>query len=251
MDQFFGKDFSGPAFELFGTGHLIALAVILLFNLSFLFLRRSGEPVRKAVRYGLAAVLILDEIAWHLWNATTGQWTVQTMLPLHLCSLFVFLSAYMLVTKNYKIYEFAYFMGIAGATQALLTPDAGMYGFPHFRAFQVMISHGSIVSAAVYMTVVEGFRPTWASYRRVVIGMNLYMLFVGLVNWLLGSNYLFIAHKPETASLLDVLGPWPWYILAMEALGLVLCLLLYAPFALRDWRAKRAANRLSPGRLAT
>lgn len=173
------------------------------------------------------------------------------MLPLHLCSLFVFLSAYMLVAKHYKIYEFAYFMGIAGATQALLTPDAGAYGFPHFRAFQVMVSHGCIVTAAVYMTVVEGFRPTWVSYLRVVIGTNLYMLFVGLVNWRLGSNYLFIAHKPETASLLDVLGPWPWYILAMEALGLVLCLLLYTPFAIRDWQAKRASGRLTPGRLTT
>jgi len=184
--------------------------------------------------------LIVDELAWHGWNWATGQWTFQTMLPLHLCSVFVFLSAYMLITKSYPVYEYAYFLGIGGAIQALLTPDAGRYGFPHFRAFQVMISHGSIVTAAIFMTVVEGYRPTWRSLLRVAVGANLYMLAVGMLNWAIGSNYLFIARKPETASLMDLLGPWPWYILSLEAVGLAICLLLYLPYAIRDRRAASA-----------
>jgi hypothetical integral membrane protein (TIGR02206 family) len=237
MENFFGKDWSGAPFILFGRGHLIALGVVLLVNLSFIWLRRDpSQRLRQNLRYALAIILIVDEFFWHLWNLTTGNWSIQTTLPLHLCSVFVFLSAYMLVTKSYAVYEYAYFLGIAGASQALLTPDAGQYGFPHFRAFQVMLSHGSIVTAAIYMTLMEGYRPTWASLKRVFIGANVYMLAVGLVNWLIGSNYLFIAHKPETASLLDVLGPWPWYILSLEAVGLALSLLLYLPFALKDWR---------------
>jgi uncharacterized membrane protein YwaF len=42
--------------------------------------------------------------------------------------------AYMLVTRSYVVYEFAYFMGIASAIQALLTPDLGLYGFPTFAS---------------------------------------------------------------------------------------------------------------------
>ena len=113
------------------------------------------------------------------------------------------------------------------------------YGFPHFRAIQVMLSHGAIVTSAVYMTVVEGFRPTWRSVKHVIIGGNLYMLAVGLINGLIGSNFMFIAHKPATASLLDVLPPWPWYLLYIEALGLVFVLLFYLPFAISDWRKGR------------
>ena len=238
MGEFFGKDYTGAPFILFGPPHLIALGVVALVNLWVIFyLRRNTNPAaRRAFRWGLATVLIVDELLWHLWNYTTGQWSVQTTLPLHLCSIFVFLSAIMLITKSYAIYEFAYFLGIGGALQALLTPDAGIYGFPHFRAFQVMISHGSIVTAAIYMTAVEGYRPTWQSLKRVAIGANLYMLIIFFVNRLLGSNYLFIAHKPETASLLDLLGPWPWYILAIEGVALIVCLLLYLPFALHDRR---------------
>jgi hypothetical integral membrane protein (TIGR02206 family) len=127
-------------------------------------------------------------------------------------------------------------MGIAGALQALLTPDAGIYGFPHFRAFQTMISHGLIITTPIYMTLVEGFRPTWGKAVRVFIGCNLYLLVIFVLNFVIGSNYLFIAHKPETASLLDMLPAWPWYILYIEAIGVLCILLLYLPFAIRDLR---------------
>jgi hypothetical integral membrane protein (TIGR02206 family) len=242
MEPYFTRDWTGEPFALFGTGHLIALAIVLLVNLSFIFFRRAGERPKRIFRYTLAGILIVDEIAWHLWNIFTDQWTVQTMLPFHFCSVFVFLSAYMLVKKNYRVYEFAYFLGIAGALQPLLTPDAGMYGLPHFRAVQTLLSHGCIVTASVYMTVVEGFRPTWKSMRNVLIGANLYMIPVGILNALIGSNYLFIAHKPETASLIDVLGPWPWYILSLEVIGAIMCLILYLPFWVRDRRANALAR---------
>jgi hypothetical integral membrane protein (TIGR02206 family) len=129
-------------------------------------------------------------------------------------------------------------MGIGAATQALLTPDAGIYGFPHFRFFEIFISHGAIVTAAIYMTVVERYRPYWKSILHVVIWLNVYMVFVGFVNTLIGSNYMWIARKPDFPWLLDVLGPWPWYILSMEAIGLIVCLLLYLPFAIQDWRVR-------------
>jgi uncharacterized membrane protein YwaF len=65
------------------------------------------------------------------------------------------------------------------------------------------------------------------------------MLNVWVINDLIGSNYLFIAHKPETASLLDVLPPWPGYIPIIIALGVGFILLFYLPFAIKDMRRKR------------
>jgi hypothetical integral membrane protein (TIGR02206 family) len=240
MGEYFARDYHGEPFQLFGPAHLVALSIVLLIVLLVIYFRKGFSPrLRLITRYTLATILMLNELAWHAWNYFTGQWTIQTMLPLHLCSVLVWLGAYMLVTKSYTIYEFSYFLGIAGALQALLTPDVGIYGFPHFRFFQTMISHGTIILSAIYMTFVEGYRPTWKSVIRVMVWMNVYMVAIGIVNWLIGSNYLFIAHKPETASLIDVLGPWPWYILSLEAIGLVLCLLLYLPYAIRDQRAAR------------
>ena len=240
MGDFFAKDYTGGAFQLFGTAHLVALGIVILaILLIVIFGKRANEKTRKTIRYTLAAILIVDEIGWHVWNSANGTWTIQTMLPLHLCSVFVFLSAFMLVTRNYTIYEFAYFLGIAGASQALLTPDAGIYGFPHYRFFQVMLSNGCIMAAALYMTFVEGYRPTWKSLKKVLIGANIYMMAVFFFNLAIGSNYLFIAHKPGTASLIDLMPAWPWYILVIELLGMAVSLLLYLPFAISDWRGKK------------
>jgi hypothetical integral membrane protein (TIGR02206 family) len=211
-------------FELFGTAHLVALVCVALVNILIMAKRRTfTDRHRQVFRYALAVTLVVVEISWHGWNYFPGQWTLQTMLPLHLCSALVWASAYVLLTRSYGVYEFAYFLGLAGAVQALLTPDAGIYGYPHFHFFQVILSHGSIFTAAIYMTFVEGYRPTWRSLGKVIVYGNLYALVVFGINLVLRSNYLFILRPPDTPSLIDMLGPWPWYILSMEAIALVLC----------------------------
>ncbi len=245
LSQFFAKDFAGPAFELFGPHHLVAIGIILGINVGLVgWGRRIPERWRGPVRYAMAALLLIDEAVLHWWRWRTGTWTVQEMLPLHLCAVLIYLSSIVLITKSYRLYEIVYLLGVAGATQAILTPDAGPYGFPHFRFFQVFISHGLIVTAAVWMTVVEGLRPFPQSLRRVmIIGLG-YMAFVGVVNRLLDSNYLFIAHKPDTASLLDVLPPWPWYIPVLLLLAVLFLGIAYLPFGIKDWRVRSTQHQV-------
>jgi hypothetical integral membrane protein (TIGR02206 family) len=241
MAQYFSLDFKGEPFVMFGPPHLVVLAILLVVNLSLVRLR--GRPTAtRVVRLGLAWALVINELAWHVWNAAVGRWTIQEMLPLHLCSVLVWTTALMLFTENYRIYEFIYLMGIGGAVQAVFTPDIGRYGFPHFRFFQTFISHGGIITAAIFMTVVQGLRPYWRSLLRVFVVMNVYLVVVFAINSLIGSNYLFIMHPPDTPSLIDMLGPWPWYILALEALGMLTCLILYLPFAFKDWLARPATQ---------
>ena len=249
MTEFFTGDYTGPAFEFLGVAHLGALAFLILLNLYLIRFRYASDTTKGAIRWFLALILFVNEIAWHYWNYVTGRWTIQTMLPLHLCSLLVWTGALMLVSKNYRIYEFMYFMGIAGAIQALATPDLGIYGFPHFRFFQTFLSHGLIVTSAIYMTVVEGLRPTWKSMVRVAVWTNLYALVVFFINSAIGSNYLMINRKPDLPSLLDLLPPWPVYILYMEAIGVVSMLLLYLPFVIKDWRESYLLNRDNASRL--
>lgn len=240
MGQYFARDYTGASFELYGAGHLLALTLITLFCFSFLYFRNVwGERGKRNFRYFVAVFLIVDEISWHVWAAYWEVWTIQTMLPLHLCSIMVWASAYMLFTKNYNIYEITYFLGIGGALQALLTPDASGYGFPHFRAFQTFVAHGLLVAVPIYMTVVEGLRPTLQSFKRIFIWTNIYMVFVFFLNLAIGSNYLFIHYKPEFSTLLDLLAPWPWYVLELEVVGFAIISLLYTPFLLKDWRAKQ------------
>ncbi len=228
-------EWDGPAFQLFDRVHLATLGIILIIILLMALARnRLSKRNKENLRDTMAAILILNETSWHLWHIFYDEWTIQEMLPLHVCSILVWLSAWMLIKKSYRIFEFAYFLGIGGALQALLTPDIGIYGFPHYRFFQTFISHGFIIIATVYMVVAEEMRPTWKSMLRVAIFGNLYMAAVFGINTLIGSNYLFVNHKPPTASVLDMLPDWPVYILYMEGIGLVTFLVLYLPYFIKD-----------------
>jgi hypothetical integral membrane protein (TIGR02206 family) len=237
MGYFFARDFPGPAFVLFGSAHLAALAALVLLNIGLLQFRGRSEETRRKLRWTLAIILWCTETSWHLWTYLTGQWSADWMLPLNVCSVLIWLTGFMLILKNQIIYEFCYFLGIGAAIQYLATPDLGIYGFGSFRFFETFTSHGLLVTCAIYMTVVEGMRPTWKSLVRVFVVGNLYMLAMYFVNLGLHSNYLDVNGKPPTASIFDLLPPWPYYILYIEILALITFLLLYLPFAIQDRRA--------------
>ena len=232
MGQYFNTDYSGNDFVFYSTSHWAALFVLLVFYLGLYFLRGQFKNPRadKNTRYFLAGLLILQELSLNYWRIYNGTWTLGTSLPLHLCGLAVVLSAVMLVNNNYRLFELNYFWGLGGAVQALLTPDIGAYGFPHFRFFQFFISHGLIILASLYMVFVAGYRPTHKSIWRTFIVTNIYMVFIAGFNWLTNGNYLFICHKPVDGSLIDFMGPWPWYILSLEVVAVLSFYIYYAPY---------------------
>lgn len=237
MDKLLSVDYSGGEFQFFGLPHL---GVLIFFIFLIAILIRNGKEVPKHyrlfIRYALASILFANELFWHLWHVYSQQWSAQTMLPLHCCSLAIILCIITLIYKNQRIYEFIYLIGIASAIQAIMTPDIGVYGFPHILFFQFFISHCLIIVTAVYMSVVEGYRPYPKSFYRI-IGPGLLLIMVATaVNFLIGSNYLFIARKPETLSLLDSFPEWPWYSPIM-VLGIVFMgFIIYLPYLWKDWR---------------
>ncbi len=235
MSEFFKKDYTGGAFVLFGREHLLFLALIAAVCVAIVLLRNRFSPRAQTItRWTLLGLIYLCEGSWQVWMLATDQWTIQGMLPLWLCSVTSWTMPLLLVWRSQRYYEWAYFMGTIGAALALSTPDLTIYGFPHFRFIEFLTLHGLLIVAVVYMTAVEGFRPTWKSLPRVILITNAYWLFCAVVNSLIGSNYGYTHGKLPTPSLLDVLGPHPWYLLWMEVLGIVLCLLMYLPFALKD-----------------
>jgi hypothetical integral membrane protein (TIGR02206 family) len=238
--QYFARDYSGGAFILFGRDHMIALAIVAFICLLIHHFRdRWTEPAQKATRWGLLAIIYLCEGSWQIWMWAIGSWTIQGMLPLWLCSATSWTMPLLLVFCSRKYFEWVYFMGLIGASMALLTPDLMQFGFPHYRFIEFFTLHGALIVAIVYMTCVERFRPTWKSLPMVFIVTNSFWLFCAWVNSQIGSNYLYTQGKLPTPSLLDYLGPHPWYLLSMEVIGILLCGLLYLPFVIKDRRINK------------
>jgi len=171
-----------------------------------------------------------------LWLAAGASWVA--VLPLHLCGIAVYLTAWTLVVRGPRVYEVAYFWGLAGATQALLTPDLS-HGFPHPAFLLFFLGHGAIVVGIVYATLVFGLRPYPDSIPRVAAITLGYAAAIFAVNLWLGTNFLYLMAKPSQPSLLDWLGPWPWYLVPLVAVGLAFMLLWYLPFFVLDLRKRR------------
>lgn len=225
-----------PPFDLFGVLHLTALAVLTIVGAALLILgcRWRGTRTADYLAAGIGIFMILQEVADRGVHHLFYHEPFRNVLPLHLCGVSVFLTAAMLMGRSKFLFEILYFWGIAGASMAILTPDV-RYTFPHFLFLSFFLSHALIIVGVAYMMLVYRCRPTGWSLARVLVITNLYMVFVALVDLLLGTNYLFLCQKPEGISLMDWLGPWPWYIAGLEAVGAGLFFLIYVPWLCWDY----------------
>ncbi len=94
-----------------------------------------------------------------------------------------------------------------------------------------MIGHAGGVLAILYAIFRFGFRPQLRSLGVALLVSAVYAIAVSVLNYLLGSNYLFLMAKPEAPSVLDLFGPWPQYLLGLVMIAVLSCGLSYLPFA--------------------
>lgn len=230
---------SANSFTAYSAAHIVALVFFLLIVAALFAARHWLRQERRSrvARFALAAVLILCDLSLHAWYISENVYDVKHTLPLELCSISLYMCVAMLLMRSRAVFQIVYFTGIGGALQALLTPVL-YYDFPHFRFMEFFIAHIFIIAAVLYMVWVEGFRPTLKSVGITMIFLNVLLAIIYPINVITGGNYMFVSRKPDTASLLDFLGPHPWYLLQLEAVALVMCLILYLPFAIHKERTR-------------
>jgi len=221
-----------PRFRPLGLSHLGPIALFVVANVLIVVFRARirDTALDGALRALVAGLLLANELGLSLWRIRHRLWSVQTSLPLHLCGVSVVLGAAMLLSRSFLLFELTYFWAMGGALQGLLTPDVEGWDFPTFRWATTFISHGLIVTANLYMVFVLGMRPTYASYLKSMAAVNVYGVATLLVNRALGANYGFLCRKPDQPTLIDLLGPWPWYLLSLEVVAWALSFLFLLPF---------------------
>lgn len=232
-------------FKLFGRSHFAALLCLFLFIFICTVLSRNNDKIRSKYKMFLLIALPTQEIMYKIWAGIINGVDFKVIFSLHICSISIFLLIFTLIKYKQNIFEILYFWGLGGATQALLTPDIYVYGFPHFRFFQVFFSHGMIIATVIYFMFAERKKIRKGALKRVFVFTNLYGLIVFGLNFIFGTNYMFLNHKPETASILDALGPWPLYLIWMEVIMLIIFSLLYLPVYLRRRKMEKIAISLS------
>ncbi len=221
------------AFQPFTAPHYVSVAIGCVAVVGFLLAGKMGGDSRKRAT-AVLAVLNLSAFPLSLaaWYALDAPKSLENFLPLQLCDVATLTAGFALLTKRPLLCALTYFWGLAATMQALITP-AITVGFPHMAFVMFFVQHFAIVAAAFYLPLVEGWRPRqplWKAPLEIYGWSVLYLAFAMTVNKLLGTNFGFASRPPDNPSLIDHLGPWPWYLGWMLGIALVLYSLLSLPF---------------------
>jgi hypothetical integral membrane protein (TIGR02206 family) len=161
-------------------------------------------------------------------------WSARYDLPLQLSNASELVSAAALWWRTPFLVELTYFWGLGAVLQALATPDFPEH-FPDPAYFRFYIAHGGVLFAAVFLTIGLRITPRAGATIRVFLTTIGYTAVVGLADLVTGGNYMYLRQKPVSGSLLNFMGPWPWYIASGLLLAVVFLTILNAPF----WLARR------------
>jgi hypothetical integral membrane protein (TIGR02206 family) len=237
-----------PGFHAFGLSHLtvIFLTIVTPFVLAAI-VRWTGSKTTERVIVGtLSVLLILNYIAYLIFVRYRGgvvSW--QQMLPLQLCDWGMVVVIVAVWRQRPRWFEVAYFWGLGGTLQALLTPNL-RFGFPDLRFFSFFISHSGIIVGVVFLMLVHKLRPYPLSILRVFAWSEIYFVVTMVADYYTGFNYGFLLHKPEAFSILSFLSDSrAIYLLEMQGVALLFFLVLYAPFAVVDLISMRCTTTLN------
>jgi hypothetical integral membrane protein (TIGR02206 family) len=223
-----------PPFVPFGVAHVGALASVALLALLLVRLVRRRPRVAPAVRWALAAGILLL-VAFELAAGASEGWLSWTaVLPLELCDAAMVLAVATLVAPRRAAAEVVYFWAGSGTLLAMLTPELP-WGFPRWEFVVFFGLHGLVLVAALVLVFGLGFRPRPGAPWRVFGITAAWAAFVGVVDLALGTNYMYLLRKPAVATPLDWMGPWPVYIGVAAAVALVLFYVLSLPIR-QHWR---------------
>ena len=225
-----------PEFQPYGLPHLtvILVTIVLPFALAALVRRTKSRRIERLIIGVLSAVLILNYLAYLIFIRAQGIVDWRQVLPMQMCDWGIAVVIIAMWTGRQRWFEVAYFWGIGGTLQAVLTPNL-RYGFPDWRFISFFTSHCGIIVGVMFLMLTRHYRPYPMSLVRVWLWSEFYFLVTVVIDLFTGVNYGFLLHKPEAFSILSFLSDsWPLYLLQMHGVALLFFLVLYAPFAVFD-----------------
>ena len=231
----------GTPFELFGTVHLITIAVIIVVSV---LLPRSYKDksinqkstMNKVIAGVIALHVIISPYKDLYLLANPYDW--RETLPLHMCDLSEIFLIWFLLGGPKILYLCAFFWGLGGASMAILTPDISYHDLDYIF---FMIGHGMIIVGIMYATVALGNRPYVKDILKVsAITAFILLPIVYIINILLGepANFWYLVAKPGGASLMDMFPDPPYHLLYTTPIAIAVFYLIYLPYFIKDRVAK-------------
>ncbi|MBQ6717418.1 MAG: YwaF family protein [Clostridia bacterium] len=222
----------GAGFDLFGTVHLSWLAAFVILAVAASIIYRKLSPkARNIMRIAVASLILLDE-GWKWVFLFIGNRYEHSYLPLHLCSINVFLVAFHIFKKSKIVENFLYAFCIPAGIIALLTPSwtaLPPVNFMHIHSFSIHI----LLALYPLMLVVGGdIKPDIKMAPKcllLLLGMGIIVLGV---NFLCDTNFMFLMRTDDISFLVlfkGVFGAHQW---AFPILLPIVLAVMYLPIVI-------------------
>ena len=190
--------------------------------------RAFGDGFSLPVGRALALVILGGFACEQLTYALRGQWSLQVNLPLQLTDVVAITSVAALWRPEARLLvELVYFWALSASVQAVVTPDLRQ-PFPDVLFFTYFATHAGAICAACLLVFGARRTPRPGAVWRAYAITAAFAAVAAVAAVATGGNYMFLRRKPAEGSLLDVMGPWPVYVVAGAVVGLGMFLLLAA-----------------------
>jgi len=197
MEAFFSHTI-GIEFKEWGIYHFIPLVLVIVGVFLIYYYRKEIRESKneKYFRYALGSLGIIAEITLQVWKASEGNYSLNE-LPIGICAFSMFMSIYIMFTKNFKVYEITYFWAIGGVV-SILFPDI-LYGPDRFRYYQYVIGHVSFFFMIMYMLFVHDFIPSFSSFKKsFLLLLGIVLLFIIPFNNIFDTNFMYLLFPGDT-----------------------------------------------------
>lgn len=222
-----GEDFL--AFELFDSTHLSWLAVaVLIWLLGVFIYSKLGSKQRRIMQFSICAVFFILEIICDVALILTDQWH-NSMLPLHFCSINMFVCLYYAIKPTPIVADFLYAACLPGALFALITPAWQLQPVANFFHLHSSVLHILLVLFPILLFV-DGFRPNVKNLWKLFLAVAVFAVPMYFLNIALGTNFFFLNGTDNIGMLTLLDGIFPDYRIGLLAVIAVLWIVMFLPW---------------------
>lgn len=240
----------GDSFQRWGLGHLTMLALTAVGSVVLVVAGRRlrGTAARTVLARTLAVILLVISVVLLVNGLRPANFRIDGSVPLQLSDLLRFICVYALWTRRFWATSVVYYWGLTFNPQSLVTPNLFYGPAPIYDFTAYWAPHILVMWTAIFLTWGLEHKPNWRSYRIAILVTLGWAVVTFVFNVLAGTNYGFLNGKPASASLLDLMGQWPIYLLSAFVAMVVIWALITVPWTIsRPITKDRSETPASPG----
>ena len=213
-------------FKNLPSNHLHHTLITIVVIATLLIVRyRVNRYNLKFIDIFLGFLPIIIELIFQIQSVLNKEWMLVKSLPLEISYLTTFAIPIYLYMPSRILQSWIYYIGIWSAAAAFLNTIM-MGAEPWHVLLRYYGHHGTLLYFGISIYI-SGYRPTLNDYYNTAKIMLLIIFIIGLINMIIGSNYMFTRFKPTGMNLTLLMADWPYYFIIIVSIGLVFCYLLY------------------------